>query len=325
MILCVGDAHYKKNNALLTDMFQQELLILIEQRKIKNIVLLGDYHDSWDMISSPVLNRLFNFFVELSAVTNVYYVVGNHDLINNNQFCSEEHFFNSFKTIPNVFIIDKPVTYMVGDVLAAFIPFVVDGKFNEALQQINQKYHILFTHNEFSGAIMGSLVSTSTNSWPITNPLLVSGHIHTKQWLQKNLYYPGVPYDIHFENEDSADKTVSILTTNQRGFDVEEICLGLPTKRILNMTIQEFESHKWNEKTLSSIKVLVSGTSEDLTALSKRMKNIPKNIKVVFTPINSTSQQREKRAVSFIDSLMELTQTESEEIKDLVKQVVDET
>jgi hypothetical protein len=45
----------------------------------------------------------------------------------------------------------------------------------------------------------------------------------------------------------------------------------------------------------------------------------------VFTPINSTSQQREKRAVSFIDSLMELTQTESEEIRDLVKQVVDET
>ena len=46
----------------------------------------------------------------MSEISTTYILVGNHDLINNQQFLSTNHWMNALKDWPNIFIVDKPTT-----------------------------------------------------------------------------------------------------------------------------------------------------------------------------------------------------------------------
>ena len=50
---------------------------------------------------------------------------------------------------------------------------------------------IIFSHQEFSGCKMGAIISIEGDKWSLDYPHIVSGHIHSRQIPQKNIYYPG--------------------------------------------------------------------------------------------------------------------------------------
>ena len=75
-----------------------------------------------------------------------------------------------------------------------FVPYVPPGRFEEALRTLKDDWisaSCIFAHQEFAGCKMGAIVSIEGDKWDIKNPIVISGHIHSKQQPQKNIYYSG--------------------------------------------------------------------------------------------------------------------------------------
>lgn len=325
MILIVGDAHYTVNNSALTRLFENKILEIIQKYQITNVILLGDYHDTWDRIVSPVFNRLFKFFNKLSTSVQVVYIVGNHDLINNTQFCTEEHFFNGFKILPNVTIVDKPTIVRIKNRNFACVPYVANGRFQEAVSLLTDPYDVIFCHQEFQGANFGHRLSGSVDAWLKTQPLVISGHIHKKQWLQSNIYYPGSPHDTDFGG-DTEEKTVAILDDNLK---LVEIPTNLPTKKTIILPVEDFEQWEMPHDPLSQIRVYVTGSVDKLVAVHKKFRKIiPNNIKVIYSPNKEERQevlQKERSTKTFLSALMQMIAEEPVEVRNLIDECLKET
>ena len=66
------------------------------------------------------------------------------------------------------------------------------GRFHEALG--TKKWTdatCIWAHQEFYGCKMGAIVSVEGDKWDLHSPLVISGHIHSKQRPQENVYYSG--------------------------------------------------------------------------------------------------------------------------------------
>jgi DNA repair exonuclease SbcCD nuclease subunit len=105
---------------------------------------------------------------------------------------------------------------------------------------------------------MGAIIAEDVEEWSVEYPLCISGHIHDKQWVKDNLYYPGSSRQIAYGEGD--DKTISLVVINEE-IDIKEINLELPTKRIIYMDVEDIEKKidKLNIKSNEEIKLVVSG------------------------------------------------------------------
>jgi len=113
---------------------------------------------------------------------------------NNQQFLTDNHWLNCLKKWKNVVIVDRPVTETIDDELFVFCPYVFPGRFTEALNTLDIDWKNasgIFAHQEFAGCKMGAIVSVEGDKWPVDNPYVISGHIHSKQIIQENIYYTG--------------------------------------------------------------------------------------------------------------------------------------
>ena len=130
-VLFIGDVHFKHNNL-------NEMTIMME--KLRNIdehydfsVVAGDILDSHEKIDVQLMNRAYDMIKLLKARTHVYICVGNHDMINNQQFLTDAHWMNGMKEWKDVTIVDKPVTFNK----FLFVPYVFPGRFVEALETVD--------------------------------------------------------------------------------------------------------------------------------------------------------------------------------------------
>ena len=86
-----------------------------------------------------------------------------------------------------------------------FVPYVPPGRFVEALEtykNINWKdVDCIFAHQEFYGCKMGAILSEEGDKWESKWPLVVSGHIHSRQWINKNIYYQVQVCNMLLENQ----------------------------------------------------------------------------------------------------------------------------
>jgi DNA repair exonuclease SbcCD nuclease subunit len=277
-ILCVGDLHIQKRNLLLFKKFSLTFFEYIKtQPDIDTIVILGDILHTMSIINTHCLNTAITFFKQLDTLDKkIFILVGNHDFIGPNEFMSKNHWMNSISEFnpKNIVIVDTVIRYKNH----IYMPYVPPGRFKEALSKTDLKdVHYIFCHQEFLGAMyeFGNVKSDHGDEWD-NDIVVVSGHIHKRQWL-KNIYYTGTPYQTRF-NEDP-DKTIALID----GKDIREISLDLPKMITVYTTIKDAATIKFNTDNLYKVIIKVESTAQSQNFLKTALyRQLFKNASIVF-------------------------------------------
>lgn len=286
-ILAVGDPHFKTNNMPEVELFIEHMINLATEKKPDLIVILGDVLDTHERLHSVPLNKAVEFIEHMRMIAKTYVLVGNHDYYNNQQFLTENHWMNCLKEMDNVVIVDKVISEVIDGEKFVFAPYVSPGRFEEALNTLDEKWKDasgIFAHQEFAGCKMGAIVSVEGDKWPLEYPYVISGHIHSRQIIQDNVYYTGSAMQHAFG--ESTKNIIAYLTFDGAEYEREEIDLGLPRKKIVYMDVEDLDDYK-PPKTEDKIKVTVSGSYDQFKALKKTKrykKLLEKGLKVVFKP-----------------------------------------
>lgn len=296
-VLFIGDPHFKIKNVEYIPLFTSRILNIVNSNKLDFIVVAGDLLDNHDRIDVEPLNLALDFVDALRRKSSTFVLVGNHDYKNNQQFLSDHHWMNALKQWDNVTIVDNITEFCPTESNAKFlfVPYVPPGKFIEAIEtKISIKnlnnFKGVFAHQEFYGCKMGPIESKCGDKWDETWPIVVSGHIHDKQWSQQNIYYPGSAMQHAFGQ--SSENTVSLLTWSSTPkascdppkvlsstkddimtFDYEEIDLKMPKLIIKYININDIiKPLKFKNKKFRKYKIVLQGNQEEFKSFKKSLR-----------------------------------------------------
>ena len=267
--LIIGDAHFKVVNIRETDAMVEAIVRVALERNPDIIIVLGDVLDRHETIHVSPLTRAIKFLARLMEIAPTYVLIGNHDLKNNRQFLSDEHPFNALKYWGNrMTVVDTTTMTTLNGQQIVLVPYVPPGRFVEALDHCPgwESATCIFAHQEFKGAQMGAITSIEGDEWPLTNPYVITGHIHDYQEPQVNILYTGTPIQHAFG--DRHDKTISYVvfhSSNERQH--ERIDLGLPRKQIVRITCLEVSTY--TPQPNCELKIIIRGTSGEIKAIMK--------------------------------------------------------
>lgn len=290
-IICVGDLHIQKRNLNIFKEFREKFIAFLKtQNDIDTIVILGDVLHTMNIVNIQCLNVAVEFFKELDNLNiKIMIIVGNHDYIGPNEYLSKNHWMNviSLFNPHNITIIDNVVRYNNN----IYLPYVPEGKFVQTLETVDLtgvKY--IFCHQEFLGSVyeFGNIVSENGEEWTHCDSdktIIISGHIHKKQWVNKNIYYTGTPYQTRFN--ESPDKTISLIRDDK----ITEIDLDLPKMITIYTTIKDVDnlSIVFTINNLYKIVILVDNIEQSRSFVkSTRYKKLKSCATIIFEyPKNS--------------------------------------
>ncbi len=286
-VLCIGDPHIQVSNIPETDLLIDRLIKLASEKLPDLIIVLGDVLHTHERLHTIALNKAYEMIDKLRLIAKTYVLVGNHDMINNQVFLNENHWLSGMKEWDNTVIVDKVLTETINSEKFVFIPYVPPGRFQEALGTIGDEWKdssCIFAHQEFAGCKMGAIISVEGDKWPVSYPNVVSGHIHSRQIPQENIYYTGSAMQHAFG--ESEKNIIAHLTFNNGKYDREEIDLQLPRKKIVYIDVEDVDNYEV-PITEDTLKVTVSGNYDQFKALkkTKKYKNLlDKGVKVIFKP-----------------------------------------
>ena len=292
-ILFIGDPHFQVSNITEVELFIEHIVKLAEDKNPDIIVIAGDLLHTHETIHTIALNKAYELVDKMRHITKTYVLVGNHDYIQNQQFLTENHWMNAMKEWKNTVIVDKVLSLNTDNEKFIFVPYVSPGRFEEALNTFDGTWKdasCIFAHQEFAGCKMGAIVSIEGDNWSIHNPLVISGHIHSKQTPQENIYYSGSAMQHAFG--ESEKNIIAYITFDEQKYNIEEIDLNLPRKKIIYLDVEDIDDYKLPE-TKDKIKLTLSGNYEQFKALkkTKKYKNLlDKGTKVVFKPKTITNK-----------------------------------
>ena len=286
-ILTIGDPHFKIDNIPEVDMFLCRLEALAKETKPDYIICLGDLLHTHERLHTTPLNKAYDFVNRMRMIAKTYVIVGNHDYIQNQQFLTENHWMNAMKEWSNVTIVDKVVCITNKNVNLILCPYVPNGRFEEALNTSLLDWKVwadcIFAHQEFYGCKMGAIVSVEGDKWADSYPQIISGHIHSKQMPQPNIYYTGSAMQ-HAFGESEVNVIPIFEFRKGEKYHVDEVDLKLPRKKILYMNMENIDKFV-PKQTTDDIKLTLSGNYEEFKAFKKseKYKEISKSgAKVVF-------------------------------------------
>ena len=188
-ILFIGDPHFQVNNITEVDLFLQKITTLAKQKQPDLIIIAGDLLHTHERLHTIALNKAYDLVNNMRNIAKTYVLVGNHDYIQNQQFLTKNHWMNALKEWCNTIIVDKVISETINGQKFVFIPYVSPGRFQEALETFPEKWTdatCIFAHQEFFGCKMGAIISVEGDKWPLDYPMVISGHIHSRQMPQKN-------------------------------------------------------------------------------------------------------------------------------------------
>jgi DNA repair exonuclease SbcCD nuclease subunit len=296
-IIAIGDPHIKLDNFDEFNLFEESLHHLIDNELPDLIVVLGDILHYHEKIFTPCLNRAYHFIKKLGEKTKTFVLVGNHDMINNQQFLSQNHWMNSLKKKhpeieENIVIVDTVVRYSN----FVFCPYVFPGRFTEALRTLDDYDYtlasVIFAHQEFRGCKMGAITSEEGDLWEDSKlPLVVSGHVHLNQWVGDKVYYTGSALQHAFG--ESERNIIAVITVKDKdNINIREIDLELPRKKIISTDVYNLDKvadrvlNKIKKGiTLDKIKISISGSVDEfknLKTTENYKKLVKEGVKVVF-------------------------------------------
>jgi DNA repair exonuclease SbcCD nuclease subunit len=284
-ILFIGDPHIKTDNIPESDLLINKILEIIEKEKPNICIIAGDVMHYHEKLYTVALNKSHEMILKISEKIPTYVLVGNHDMINNQQFLTDNHWMNSMKYWKNdVTIVDKPIHLELEDKNFVMCPYVYPGRFIEALATLStfdwKESDLIFAHQEFKGCKMGAITSELGDFWELENPKVVSGHIHNNQTPQENVYYPGASQQQAFgESERCVLAKIDLGT-----LEIKELELDLPRKKIISLDISKIDDFKIKE-TDDKIRLTITGDYDEFKSFKKteKFKKInDSGIKVVF-------------------------------------------
>jgi len=279
-ILFIGDPHIKNDNHEEVDILMNQLSMICEREKFDRIIIGGDLMHYHERIFTQSLNKSLEFVKLISSFAPTDILVGNHDMINNQQFLTTNHWLNVFSDFSNVTVIDKP---LLRDNML-LMPYVYPGRFMEAISNTEwQTAHVIFAHQEFRGCKMGAVISKEGDEWKETWPQVISGHIHDNQRPQPNIYYPGSPLQHAFGDTDKR-----VVCYYDGG--IHDIELDVPKKRIVTTTISKLDVSSLS----SSTKLKMNATPEEFKLFKQTADYkacIEKGVKIQLNskPISKTT------------------------------------
>jgi DNA repair exonuclease SbcCD nuclease subunit len=251
--LAIGDPHFKVSNIPDVEIFLSELKKLLEKEKFDFIVNLGDLLDTHRKLDTEPLIKAKEFFELLSSHAPLFSLVGNHDMINNSQFLTNKNWLHTFKNSKlNMTIVEDVVIRNIKGKNFIFMPYVSDGRFNEALQTSEETMKLInennvvciFAHQLFSNVKMGAITSSEVEDWKYPIPI-ISGHIHEKQKIKTDesyIYYTGSSMQHAFG--ESSDKTLAKISVNDdNSLSIEEIKLDLPIRKIKKLILSKIDKY----------------------------------------------------------------------------------
>lgn len=303
----IGDPHISKRHISLSQEAIAGTIKLLEKRVDVDIVtIMGDILDRHDDVKLTYqrmaidwINRLVKVINDRRSNTIVAVLIGNHDRPSNQDFFSETHPFMGMNDIAGrLYIVNKPKAVSVNGQKVLFMPYLPPGRFIEgfntylglmhqhskwlSIQGIND-FSLIFAHQEFKGAPYGPITSSKGDVWPNDYPIVVSGHIHTRVWLQDNILYTGSLYPI--TTAESNDKGVvcgsynpstnRIEYTTVRVVSTEKVVLHIDAKdddAIREMVTLDREHTKY----------IIRGTSMDIASIKNRIRSTNKDINIAY-------------------------------------------
>lgn len=293
--LIIGDTHFKVSNIPEVELFMERITQLALDKKPDRIIILGDQLDTHEKLHTIPLNKSYKFITTMRSIAKTYILVGNHDMISNSEYLNTNHWMNSMKEWDNLVVVDKILTETIDGHLFVFSPYVYPSRFEEALNTLNngedwRKAKIIFCHQEFKGCKMGSIISIEGDKWPIDYPDIISGHIHSNQRPQKNIYYPGSAMQHAFgESKKNIIAFISIFDTS---YYVVEIDLNLPRKKIIYTDMSSIDTCEIDTK--NKVRLTVSGNQDEFKSFKKTKKYrqlINDGVKIIFKAKNILANQ----------------------------------
>lgn len=271
-ILLIGDLHFKKDNLDVMSNVCKEILQIVDKYNPDLIVSLGDTLDTHERLYLPALTDATKFYVEISKKCELVVLIGNHDRQNNSDFLSEIHPFIGLKGHHNITIVDTTIWDKEKNFI--YVPYVPNGKFNEALSKVNyypfrddnvEIPRLLFAHQEFKNCIMGVKTSSDGDVWSVQLPQIFSGHIHEYQTLPK-IIYVGTPLQQNY-GEDT-DKALMMVYLEGDNFNTERIRLvSAPVKVTVHMDASELSNFSNLIPPNCMVKVILRVDATELTAI----------------------------------------------------------
>ncbi len=335
-LLFIGDPHFMIDNIPEVNMFIERLLELVTEQKPDLICIAGDVLHTHERLHTIPLNKAYELIEKMSSYTKTYVLVGNHDMINNRQFLTENHWMNGMKAWENVVIVDKVMHKHYKGLDLVFVPYVPNGKFIEALNHEQEQdwwinANCILAHQEFYGCKMGAIVSVDGDKWPEDYPYVVSGHIHSKQTPQSNIYYTGSAMQHAFG--ESEKNIIAILSWDdshidnpRKKYDLQEFDLALPRKKIVYMDVTNVPDYELPD-TKDKIKITLSGSYEEFKAFKKTKKYrelTSTGTKVIFKPKKLKKKNKTKKDESDNESEDNITVNETDFSKILYRLVLEE-
>lgn len=320
----IGDVHFRSKHLPEALEFIDKCVINAKGLFPSMIVLLGDILDTHEVARNVPYKLACELIEKLSAIAPVYVLIGNHDYINNSQFCSDNHFFNPLKKWKNVTIVDKPMVAVVEGKKFAFSPYVVNGRFIEALTtHLKNEWReccVIFAHQEIHGvSLREGVTSVHGDRWRHDLPPLISGHIHDPQTVGTNVHYVGSAMQIHFdETPDKMNWLINFDDSPEKNLVIEKFNLGLKNKKEVKLDILEVNSFDFELIKKYNIKLTLKGTSEQFQHFKKSKQYsqlVKQGVKMCFNPVVTA---RETKFTSRVDLSFDTV------FRDLVKAKNDE-
>jgi len=325
-ILFVGDPHFKIKNVEYIPLFTSKILNIVKQEDALDfVVVAGDLLDNHDRIDVEPLNMAITFLKDLCKEIKTFVLVGNHDYKNNQQFLTDHHWMNALKQWKNITIVDSVEIYEVPCLPDAvnfkflFLPYVPPGRFMEAIKSKVQleelkSFKAIFAHQEFYGCKMGPIESRNGDKWDESYPLVISGHVHNKQWTQSNIYYPGSAMQHAFGQ--SINNTVSMVYFNGENIQYNEIDLKMPKLSIKYLNIQDvMKPLNFTITDFKKYKIVLNGTNEQFQTFkkNKRYKQLlDEGFKITFKLKNIEENYDKKTVKNFITILYDKIKEEND-------------
>jgi len=276
--IAIGDPHFLTNNYSECELFIEQMETLVQSIQPNFVVVLGDLLHTHEAIHTLVLKKATQFLFALAEHCKTYLIIGNHDYINNSQYMTDNHPFNSFKKTPNITICDKAIVKTIKGLKFVFCPYVIPGRFVEALNTLKgwKNAACIFAHQDFNEF-------STADQWEKDYPLIVSGHIHAQKWAQKNIYYPGNTIQNQFDDGGDNDKIVAEFTFETKAkYTLVKHLVNLPKKRVIHSEISKLTISKNLNK---DTKIVLNGNSQDIKKFkqSKKYKTLcERGVKIAF-------------------------------------------
>jgi len=347
-ILLIGDPHFKTSNAIETTQLHNSVLKYLKSNpSIDFVVVLGDILHCHEKIHTQPFCRAVNFLTDLANERETFALIGNHDRINNNVFLTQEHPFTGLKEYKNLHIVDTTLYLSSSslqkkkdneDNLFAFVPYVPNGRFKEALKinETNKKNEAdkneyencigIFAHQEFMGSKCGAYISEDGDEWEEKLPPVFSGHMHEYQRPQKNIFYPGIPFQHGFGESD--DKAVYLLTIGKNisgekeNWKTQKINLEITPKKLFNMKLEEFETFIPPENCLIKINFMCQDTSMKKIISTKQFKEKIKKYKIEYKLKVEKTKSIIRNHSSFLENLERRINQSEKEIQEAFKEII---